>query len=135
MTTSRSGFTLIESSVAAVLLAAVLSIAVALLTSIARQRQAASLHAKAVIAADNLMERLTAEPFDAITADRADELRQASPVAEELPEAAVDVRVSDVDGPPLGKRVEVEVKWQLRADGPPSRHAVAAWVFDAKGKR
>lgn len=132
--TKRRGFTLIESCAAAALLAAVLGIAVALLTSIARQRQSASLHAKAIIIADNLLERLTAEPFDAITADRANELQQASSLRELLPDGMAAITVTDVDGPPPGKRIEVKLEWQARAGGAPSQYTVATWVFRAGAK-
>ncbi|HVA45202.1 MAG TPA: hypothetical protein VNH11_02350 [Pirellulales bacterium] len=128
MRRSRSGFTLVESCAAAALLAAALTIVVALLTSVARQRQSAGLHAKAVVAADNLLERLTAGAYDSITPQRADELRQASKIAEQLPDGTVALRVAAIDGSPPGKRIEVDVHWRSGSRGA-SRHRVATWVF------
>jgi Tfp pilus assembly protein PilV len=135
MRPSRSGFTLIESCTAAALLAATLTVVVALLTSVARQRQGASRHAQAVVVVDNLLERLTAEPFDAITPQRADELRQSLDVAETLPNGEVTVHISDAAGSPPGKRIEVDVSWRTGNSGPSPRHAVATWVYRREGKR
>ncbi|HQU45407.1 MAG: hypothetical protein B7Z73_14285 [Planctomycetia bacterium 21-64-5] len=134
MRRSRSGFTLVESCAAAALLAAALTIVVALLTSVARQRQSAGLHAKAVVAADNLLERLTAGPYDSITPQRADELRQASKIAEQLPDGTVALRVAAIDGSPPGKRIEVDVHWRSGSGGA-SRQRVATWVFRKEKQR
>jgi type II secretory pathway pseudopilin PulG len=129
----RAGFTLIESCAAAALLAASLAIVVGLLTSVARQRQAAERHAKALIVADNLLQRLTGEPYAAITTDRADELRQEANRGEALPNSTVAIKVVEDTGPPVGKRIEVDVTWPATGDRTIRRHQVATWVYKAKG--
>ena len=134
MRPSRSGFTLIESCAAAALLAAALAIAASLLSSVARQRRSATLHATAAIAADNLLERITGESFAAITPELAGELGQRSNIADLLPDGAVEITVNPVVGPPPGKRIEVELTWRTSGSGPPARHAIATWVFQAKEK-
>jgi type II secretory pathway pseudopilin PulG len=131
MRPSRHGFTLIESCAAAAMLAVALGVLVALLTSVVRQRQGAARHAQAMIVADNLLERLTAEPYAAITAERAEVLRLASNVAELLPQGRAEIKITDAAGRPDGKRIEVEVSWRATDNGPPSKHQVATWVYEA----
>jgi hypothetical protein len=120
---------MIESCAAAAVLGAALVVVVTLLTSLGRQRQGASRHAQAVIVAENLLERLTAAPYEALTPE-AESVRRASNVAEFLPDGEAKIRLSDVAGTPAGKRIEVEVSWRPAGGGPPSRHQVATWVYE-----
>jgi prepilin-type N-terminal cleavage/methylation domain-containing protein len=135
MRRSRQGFTLIESCAAAAILAAALSVAVGLLTSVARQRQGASRHAQAVIVADNLLERLTSEPYEALTAERADEVRRQSEIAGLLPNGEVQIRLGEASGSPPAKRIEVDVIWRTTGTGSPSHHNVATWVYGREANR
>lgn len=130
----REGFTMIESCAAAAILAAALAIAVGLLTSVARQRQGASRHAQAVVIADNLLQRLTNEPYAALTADRADEIRRQA-VSEMLPDGDLTVQISDVSGSPAGKRIEVDVTWRAGGTAPSRHHAVATWMYQREASR
>ncbi|MGH7192720.1 MAG: hypothetical protein ACREJM_04200, partial [Candidatus Saccharimonadales bacterium] len=66
----RQGFTVIECCAAAAMLLATLTVVASLLTTVARQRQTATWQARAIIEADNLLERLTAEPYAALTPGR-----------------------------------------------------------------
>ena len=126
---------MIESCAAAALLAATLAIVVSLLTAVARQRNAAGLHAQAVIAADNLLERITSEPYESITAPRAAELKSASNIDEMLPDGEVEIKVSDASGSPPGKRIEVEIAWRTTGAQPLSHHHIATWVYRAEEMR
>lgn len=125
---------MIESCAAAAILAAALAIAVGLLTSVARQRQGASRHAQAVVIADNLLLRLTNEPYGALTADRADEIRRQA-VSEMSPDGDLAVRVTDVSGSLPGKRIEVDMMWRAGGTAPSSHHTVATWVYQREASR
>ncbi|HWB07675.1 MAG TPA: hypothetical protein VG826_00420 [Pirellulales bacterium] len=133
MRRSRHGFTVLECCAAAAVLGVALTMVVALLTSLVRQREGATRHAQAVILADNLLERLTAEPYEAITAERAELVRQTANVADLFPHGEAAIRLSDVAGPLAGKRIEVELSWQAGRDAPASRHHVATWVYAGIG--
>ena len=126
---------MVESCAAAALLAATLAIVISLLTAVARQRNAADLHAQAVMAADNLLERITSEPYESITAQRVADLKSASNIAEMLPDAVVEAKVSDENGSPPGRRIEVDIGWRTTGASPPSRHKVATWVYRAEEKQ
>ncbi|HVX11348.1 MAG TPA: hypothetical protein VHC22_09225 [Pirellulales bacterium] len=131
MKRSRAGFTMIECCAAVAILTATLTLVVALLTSLARQRQAVREHAQAVLAADNLMERVTSEPYDNISTERGDELGRAADLENLLPGGTAKVDVAPEAGSPSGKRVVVAVTWRRSATGPLSRHQVATIVYRA----
>jgi type II secretory pathway pseudopilin PulG len=135
MTQRRAGFTLIESCAAAALLVGSISLAVALLTSVARQRQSTELHARAVLAAESILERITAEPYDAITDERAAEVCEQLKLNEQLPHGAANVSISAESGSPAGKKIGVEIVWQSAASSAQARHQVVTWVYGGEGKK
>lgn len=128
----RAGFTVLESCVAAALLVATAGLMVGLLTGIARQRQAASLHAQAILAADNLLERITGEPYASLTPEHVAELRLAANIEELLPDAEVNIELSEQRGSPPAKRIGVGIAWHTRPTAPASWHRVATWVYRAE---
>lgn len=127
--TRRSGFTVIECCAAAALLAGALTAVVSLLTSVARQRQAASWQAQAVIETDNILERLTAEPYDALSGEHIATMSVSDSVAERLPHGAAEARIVEESGPPPRKRIEVEISWRGPRSEQTRRHRVVTWVY------
>ncbi|HJT31919.1 MAG TPA: hypothetical protein VJ783_07680 [Pirellulales bacterium] len=125
----RSGFTVIECCAAAALLAAALTVVVSLLTSVARQRLAAAWQAQAVIEADNLLERLTAEPYVELTGQHVAAMNLNESVAERLPNGAVEAQIDEEAGPPGRKRIEVEISWHGPRSEQARRHRVVTWVY------
>lgn len=122
----RSGFTVIECCAAAALLAAALTVVVSLLTSVARQRQTAGWQAQAVIEADNLLERLTAEPFDALTNKHIATMSMSKSAAQRLPNGAAEASIDDQAG---RKRIEVSISWRGPRSEQTRRHRVVTWVY------
>lgn len=131
MSRARQGFTVVESCVAAALLTAALAIAVAMLTSVARQRQAAGRHARALLAADNLLTRIAAEPYASLTGERAAEICRQSPDGQALSPSSASVEVVS-SGSLTGKKITVGVDWQPGGKGPPARQRLVTWVFPAE---
>lgn len=125
----RAGFTVIESCAAAAMLVATLTVVVSLLTSIARQRQAAGWHAQAVTEADNLLERLTAEPYTALTAERVEALDLGSRIAQRLPQGAVEARIVEEAGPLERKRIELEISWRGPRSANTQRQRLVTWIY------
>lgn len=122
----RSGFTVIECCAAAALLVAALAVVVTLLTSVARQRQAAGWQAQAVIEADNLLERLTAEPYAELTGEHVAAMNLNESVAERLPNGDVEAQIKEEVG---RKRIEVEISWRGPRSEQARRHRVVTWVY------
>lgn len=124
--TRRPGFTVIECCAAAALLAAALTVVVSLLTSVARQRQAAGWQAQAVIEADNVLERLTAEPYAALSNEHVESMNLSAIVAERLPNGAVGAHLDEEAG---RKRIEVKISWRGPRSEQARRHRVVTWVY------
>jgi hypothetical protein len=102
---------MIELCVAAALLATLLSAAATMLGMVARQRRGAELRARALEAADNVLERLSAQPWETITSRRADELGLPAKVDAALPGAELRVDVTSPPEDPSLKRVDVSIAW------------------------
>ena len=84
---------------------------------------------------DNLLERITTEPYASIASERADEWRRDAKVEEMLSDGAASIDVSEELGSPQAKRILVEVTWRTSAAAPLSRHKVATWVYRSEAKR
>ncbi len=125
----RAGFTVIECCVAAAMLLATLTVVVSLLTTVARQRQTARWQAQALLEADNFLERLTAEPYADLTAQRVEAMDFDSQIAARLPRGAVEVRVDEEAGPPERKRIAVEITWRQPRSEEPRRQRLTTWVY------
>lgn len=125
----RQGFTVIECCAAAAMLLATITVVVSLLSTVARQRQTAHWQAQALLEADNLLERLTAEPYAELTSERVEAMNLDSQIAERLPQGAVDVRLDEQAGPPERKRIAVEIFWRHPRSDQQQRHRLATWIY------
>lgn len=130
----RQGFTVIECCAAAAMLLATLTVVVSLLTTVARQRQIARCHAQALLEADNLLERLTAEPYAELTSERVEAMNLDSHIAERLPQGAVEVRVDEEAGPPERKRIAIEITWRHPRSDQQQRQRLATWVYSQESR-
>jgi len=119
---------MIELCVATAMLAVALSVVVTLLGAVARQRRAADLHARALEEADNLLERLTAEPWDAITPERMAELGFAAKVADALPEGELRIDMTSPSDAPATKRIDLAVGWRAAVGQSIHRVRLTTWV-------
>ncbi|MGQ0635709.1 MAG: type IV pilus modification PilV family protein [Planctomycetaceae bacterium] len=125
----RAGFTLVELTIAALLLGAIFVSVIPVLGLITRDRREAERRQLALIAAENLLDRLAALPYSDLTVERVARYRLPETVAGQLPEAALRCDVSADDDSQSAKRISVELRWQkgASATSPPMR--LTAWVF------
>jgi len=119
---------MIELCVAAAMLAAALSVVVTMLGAVARQRRAAELHGRALEEADNLLERLTAEPWEAITPERITELGFAAKIADALPEGELRIDMTSPGGAPATRRIDLTVGWRAAVGQSVHRLRLTTWV-------
>jgi hypothetical protein len=119
---------MIELCVAAAMLAAALSVVVTMLGAVARQRRSAELHARALEEADNLLERLTAEPWDEITPERVTELGFAAKVADALPEGELRIDMTSPGDAPATKRIDLVIGWRAAVGQSIHRVNLTTWV-------
>lgn len=120
----RPAFSLVESTIAVVLLMVAMSTTVRALAWITRDRQALDRRAVALREADNLLDRLTTDPSAA--PKLSPEGRQA------LPEGSVKVsRVDSTgDGLPL-EQITVTVRFEDRPGQPSAPIQLTTWVASA----
>jgi hypothetical protein len=107
---------LAEMTIAAGMLVVVMTLTVQVLGYAGQQRRAADQRQRAMLEAANLLERITAGPFDEVTPERARRLAIEPATPASLPGAdwAVDV-TDDPPGPGRSaKRIAVRLRWKGR---------------------
>ncbi len=114
MGASKRGSMLLETAVACVLLAALAGVCLKSFAAAAAQRLAIDQRQIALREAANLMEKLTALPWDDVdqAADKpfAESLQKTLP--KELDGAEIQVEVAPATGEPAAKRLAVIIRWQ-----------------------
>ena len=130
---NASGFTLLEVSVAGALLFVLMVVAVQMLGWVASERRAAVRRQWAVQEAANVMERLTAQPFERLSADQAAAIELSAATRQVLPDAQLEVNVVDEPEQPIAKRLLVAVEWRPRPDQPVARVAITSWMYRHEG--
>ena len=129
----RRGITLIELGVAVVVLIAVMTVTVHVLAGSIAERREAERREWAIQEASNVMERVTALPWDEIQPGSSASLRLSRRAREALREGSLSIHVA-VDPSGEAKRVNIEVQWANRAGGPHKPVRLSAWVY-RQGRR
>jgi hypothetical protein len=112
----RRGSLLAEVGIATVVLLMVMGLMVKMLSTIARERRAAEQRQRGVFEVANLMERITARPFDEVTplTTRKTSLSDAARASLRDSELAIDVSAGE-NGAVAGrsaKRVMIRLRWR-----------------------
>jgi len=115
--------------VAACLAGVLLVVCMQMIAAAGRQERFQDRRRAAFREAANVMERLAAVPLAELTPDRLDAVQQGAQLDERLPGARVEIAATPLQGPPAGKRLEVNVYW-----GEPSPEAadpvtLVAWRY------
>ncbi len=130
----RRGYALLEITVAVVLLLAAMNLTVKMLGWVAAERRGVDRRHWAIQSVANVMERVTAEPFDRVTVETARSIASRSGAATVLPGAEWSIAVDDDrDAPIPARRVSINLRWKERAVGWEAPVRVSSWVFD-KGR-
>jgi Tfp pilus assembly protein PilV len=130
----RRGFTVFELGMAVMLLAVAMSVAVQVLGAVAQQRRAVQRRELAVQEVANLMERLTARPWERL-ADDAGQARLSDAAERSLPGAELKVAVEPADAPIVGKRVSIRLHWKNRAGEFDAPVRLTTWVYPQDERR
>lgn len=128
---ARKGFTLIEMSVAMVLVAATAAVVVQSLAAVRDLRRRMLERELATLAAANVMERAWAIELDELTPELAAAWTVDDTVQRHLPGAEMQVEVNAPE--PGAKRIEVAISWLDKSGGrlPPVR--LVAWRYARQG--
>ena len=110
----RRGSLLVEVAMAAVLLMIAMTLTVKVLGFVALERRASERRQRALVEVANLMERITAHPFDEVTPELAGRLTLSPPARQSLPdsELAVDVAGSEPGPGRSAKRIAIRLRWR-----------------------
>jgi Tfp pilus assembly protein PilV len=112
----RRGTLLVEVAMAGVLLMIAMTLTVKVTGLVALERRASERRQRAGLEAANLMERITAYPFDEVTPELAARMTLSPAAAQSLPnpELAVDVARSEPAPGRSAKRIAIKLRWRGR---------------------
>jgi hypothetical protein len=124
----RRAFTTCEVAVALLLLVVAMTTTVQVLGWVAAERRGVERRQWAVEEAANVMERLTALPWDQVTGERARALVLSEEVRRKLPGPELTIDVGDRGDASGEKRLAIRVRWRSRSGGWEAPVRLTAWV-------
>lgn len=129
------GMTLIEVSVAGVLLAVLITVSLQLMGATAARRRAVEDRQTAGVEASNVMERLAALPWEELTPENVAAVRLSSEARKTLCEGRLEIDVARPGDEPLldQKRITVSVGWQDRSGAPQRPVRLVSWRYRTDG--
>jgi hypothetical protein len=109
----RRGSLLVEVAMAAALLMVAMSLTIKVLGFVAHERRASERRQRALVEVANLMERITAYPFDEVTPGLAAKLTLSPAGRQSLPDSglAVDVAGSEPGAGRSARRIAIRLRW------------------------
>jgi hypothetical protein len=127
---SRRGSLLPELAMATVMLTIAMGLTVKVLGFAGQQRRAAEQRQRAIVEVANAMERITAEPFDTVTAERARTLAISPASAGSLPGAELSVEVAEESPGPgrSARRIAVRLRWKGRSGEWEAPVRLVTWI-------
>jgi Tfp pilus assembly protein PilV len=131
----RRAFTMVEVTLSVFLLVVAMTATVQILGAVATQRRAAERRQWAIQEVANLMEHLTAEPWDRVTADSALGLSLSEEIRRKLPEPELTVDVAETDREPGEKRLAIRLRWRNRSGTWEAPVRLTAWIARGRSAR
>ncbi|MDG3004019.1 type IV pilus modification PilV family protein [Paludisphaera mucosa] len=133
---ARRGSLLIETAMSALMLMIAMTLITKVVASVASERRAWDRRRCATAEAANVMERLSARPFDALATGPVPGLALAPEAARALPgaELKADVVADDPAGGAGSKRIGLQLRWRNRSGGWDAPVRLTTWVHRRKEK-
>ncbi len=133
--TGRRGFTMLEITVSAVMLATAMSVTVQLLGALAAGRRATERRLCAVQEVANLMERVAARPWGEVTPENLRAVSLSPRALQALPGAELAATVDDASVSRGEKRISLRLRWRNRAGTWTAPVRLTAWIYRHGGDR
>ena len=133
----RRGSLLVEMTIAAAMLSVAMVMTVKVLGYAGQQRRSADQRQRAMLEVANVMERITAEPFDEVTAERARRLSITPAAAGSLPGAELAVEVKEERPGPdrSARRIAVRLRWKGRSGEWEAPVRLTTWIERGRPSR
>jgi hypothetical protein len=126
---TRRGTSILEVVVSGVLLVALMTVCLEFLRAAAAQRRAAQQRQTAIQEAANVMERLSARPWEELSPQGVAGLELSQPARDLLPAVKLAVEVTSPPDQPGAKRIAVSVYWEDDAGEPVRPVCLIAWRY------
>jgi Tfp pilus assembly protein PilV len=112
---ARRGSLLVELAMAGVLLTIAMTLTVKVLATVATERRASERRQKALFELANLMERITAYPFEQVTPELAKQMTLSPSARQSLAgsDLAVDVAAGEPGPGRSAKRIALKLRWRV----------------------
>ena len=133
MRMNRQGITLIETTVAMVILSAAIIAVAQLIASVATQRNVAARDTLARQEAANQMERLFAMPWGELGEDHVSQMQLSEGSRQRLPNPELAFVIGPAGGEPVQRRIRVEVTWADTSDQYRRNASLTAWRYKIEG--
>jgi Tfp pilus assembly protein PilV len=127
----RRGFTLIETGIAAVMLAVAMGLTVQVIAWVAAERRASERRRCAVQEVANVMERVTARTQAHLTPEAARDFQLSEPARGVLPGAELSVSMEEI--PAGSRRVSIRLRWKNRGGEWDAPVRLSSWVGRRNG--
>jgi hypothetical protein len=125
----RRGFLLLELGAAGVMLMVLFVVSMQMFRATAAQRRALQHRRAALQAADNVMERLCARPWDELTPEHVGKAPLDDEVRAAVPRGRLAIDVEQADENAGEKRIAVEVRWAVEPGEPDRSVRLVAWKY------
>jgi Tfp pilus assembly protein PilV len=125
----RSGFGLIEMTIAGVLIVVAMTVTVQIVGSIALERKAVERRERALLEAENVLERIVARPWNELTNESLSKSQLSSTTAGFLRSPTLKASVASFDDAPARKKVLVEIRWLDRSGHSEAPVRLVAWTY------
>jgi type II secretory pathway pseudopilin PulG len=129
----RAGTTLVEIVATTVLLASATVFAAELLLRASESRRLAREQQTARQEVANVLERLTAEPWEKLTPERAAAIEISPAALQAVPTGALAVEIAPAAGDASARRIVARFTWRDRRGQPRPTVQLAAWVYRPGG--
>jgi len=131
----RRGSLLAEVAMATVLLMIAMTVTVRVLGWVALERRAAERRQRALIEVANVMERITAYPFEEVTPELVRRMTLSEPARRLLPdsELVLDVKDGAGAGGRTARRIAIRLRWRGRGGEWDAPVRLTSWIERGRG--
>lgn len=125
----RRGSSLLEISAAGILLAVMLTVSLQFFRATAAQRRGLQARRTAVEEVANVMERLSARPWEELTVENLGQMEPSPEAQQALPGSELEIEVLPTEGGPEGERITVTLRWPAGPAQPDRSVRLVAWRY------